>query len=179
MSERRPWWDDELIEAVRAVRPHRLLTDEQVYHCIATVEDWHSRQSGCEPPCTYWADAGEQRVRAEAAEAERDVLRKTINKTEIALHKPWKYDCACCERIGRELGAWGGPPAWETRALDGDNDPRTGTLRRMEQQQAAIRRVRKLCKDKSREVAMSDPLFGPPSTLAVTDILRALDGPDE
>ncbi len=31
----------------------------------------------------------------------------------------------------------------------------------------------------SREVAMSDPLFGPPSTLAVTDILLALDGPDE
>jgi len=39
-----------------------------------------------------------------------------------------------------------------------------------------IQRVRELCKDKSREVAMSDPLFGPPSTLAVTDILRALDG---
>ena len=42
--------------------------------------------------------------------------------------------------------------------------------------EAAIERVRELCEDKSREVAMSDPLFGPPSTLAVTDILRALDG---
>ena len=42
--------------------------------------------------------------------------------------------------------------------------------------EAAIQRVRDLCEDKTREVAASDPLFGPPLTLYVDDILRALNG---
>ena len=41
---------------------------------------------------------------------------------------------------------------------------------------AAIQRVRDLCEDKTREVTASDPLFGPPLTLYVDDILRALNG---
>ena len=47
---------------------------------------------------------------------------------------------------------------------------------RMLAAEAQVRAVRELCTDKRREVEESDPLFGPPLTLTVPDVLRALDG---
>ena len=52
-----------------------------------------------------------------------------------------------------------------------------GLLARAEKAEAAIQRVRELCDNKQREVEESDPLFGPPLTLTVPDVLRALDVP--
>ena len=45
--------------------------------------------------------------------------------------------------------------------------------------EAAIKRVRDMCADKWREVEESDPLFGPPLTLTVPDVLRALEEADD
>jgi len=42
--------------------------------------------------------------------------------------------------------------------------------------EAQVQAVRELCDNKQREVEESDPLFGPPLTLTVPDVLRALNG---
>lgn len=67
--DRRPHWDDALLESVQKALMGNLgrPAHECMYAVIAAVEDWHSRQSGCEPPCTCWYDAAEQRLRAEEA----------------------------------------------------------------------------------------------------------------
>ena len=40
MTERRPHWDDELIESL-PIPGHSYLEDEDIYAIIAAVEDWH------------------------------------------------------------------------------------------------------------------------------------------
>lgn len=52
-------------------------------------------------------------------------------------------------------------------------------VKRLERAEAAIARVRDMCADKWREVEESDPLFGPPLTLTVPDVLRALEEADD
>ena len=40
MTERRPHWDDDLIEAVNDAMENNAYHDEMVYAVIAAVEDW-------------------------------------------------------------------------------------------------------------------------------------------
>lgn len=135
MTERRPHWDDDLIEAV-SVAVVRMLYPEvypsaDIHAVIAAVEDWHEK----------FVMHGAFRVlaeRAASAEADRDRLAN-----QLLNEVPDSYI------------------QMKARALTAE---------------AAIARVRELCEDKTREVAASDPLFGPPCALYVDDILRALEG---
>lgn len=52
----------------------------------------------------------------------------------------------------------------------------TSEVERLERAEAAIARVLELCDQRDAEVAASDPLFGPPLTLTVAEVRRALGG---
>ena len=45
MTDRRPHWNDDLIEAVREAALPRNLYSEDIYAIIAAVEDWQSRNA--------------------------------------------------------------------------------------------------------------------------------------
>ena len=70
MTERRPHWDDELIESL-PIPGHSYLEDEDIYAIIAAVEDWHEK----------FVMHGAFRVlaeRAASAEADRDRLANQL-----------------------------------------------------------------------------------------------------
>ncbi len=91
MTERRPHWDDDLIDAVIRAESDAHDYEYRAMAAIAAVEDWHSRQSGCEPPCTCWYDAAEQRLRAEKAEAQvQKVRRLTFEWAQNSTCPPWR-----------------------------------------------------------------------------------------
>ena len=114
MSERRPHWDDALFESVQKALMGNLgrPAHECMYAVIAAVEDWHSRQSGCEPPCTCWYDAAEQRLRAEEAGLAIQRVRELHCRYD-AMDGYVNVRCNCCGH------PW---PCLTIRALDGDVD---------------------------------------------------------
>ena len=85
MSERRPHWDQSLIDTVRtAMRPRILTISDSVdtYDVIAAVEDWHKAKRG-ERVRTHAADGSCWRWHEECAEAliesQQDMLQRVQN----------------------------------------------------------------------------------------------------
>lgn len=75
MTERREWWTDDLIEAVRNAPRQRILNDEQTYAVIAAVEDWQ----GEHPEAYIDRDIDSLRTALIQLQAVRDALDSNDN----------------------------------------------------------------------------------------------------
>ena len=107
MTERRPHWDDDLIEAVSSALENPF-HDEMVYAIIAAVEDWQV------------ANARDRVYLAEPTSAEQAAIARVRD-----LHE--KHDCSrhehsYCGNDGICRWCLGEYPCPTIRALDGDGD---------------------------------------------------------
>ena len=123
MTERRPHWDDELIESL-PIPGHSYLEDEDIYAIIAAVEDWHkakrdSRIRTHSEGCWRWHnECAEGLIEAQQRKIQQlanelltvgDIQRVRELHYNTATHHP----SGCCSECG------GTYPCPTVRALDG------------------------------------------------------------
>ena len=117
MTERRPHWDDDLIDAVRDAVDIEFdevlrLTEDSILAVIAAVEDWIDvRGSAIDGREVVAAIAAIQRVRALCSQSRAVVSRGCSCHAD---------ECSGTCGAGRPL-AWGLDPADVLNALDGDS----------------------------------------------------------
>ena len=98
MSERRPHWDDELIESL-PIPGHSYLEDEDIYAIIAAVEDWQDANG--------FSRAGTLMHRLIDAEAAIQRVREVLERYRTSPYS----EMSQTDALGAVLNA-----------LDGDND---------------------------------------------------------
>ena len=130
MTDRRPHWDDDLVEAVRSkigMHQHgpigeiRIYNpfDDEVYNVIAAVEDWQcDEHEQAMRELRGWQDAAASyRLRAEKAEAAIARVRELHGRHDP--NCPYGEDCA---GAGLCLACREEYPCATIRALNGDSD---------------------------------------------------------
>ena len=130
MTDRRPHWDDDLVEAVRSkigIHQHgpigeiRIYNpfDDEVYNVIAAVEDWQcDEHEQAMRELRGWQDAAASyRLRAEKAEAAIARVRELHGRHDP--NCPYGEDCA---GAGLCLACREEYPCATIRALNGDSD---------------------------------------------------------
>ena len=137
MTDRRPHWDDDLVEAVRSkigIHQHgpigeiRIYNpfDDEVYNVIAAVEDWQcDEHEQAMRELRGWQDAAASyRLRAEKAEAAIARVRELCEQTTVSVSigcRCYTDECSGTCGAGRPL-SWHLNPAAVLAVLDGDSD---------------------------------------------------------